>query len=272
MATMSLCLNTSTIKPQPMLEKIRLASRAGFEAIELWINDIYEYVGQGGEVRDIEIALADHGLTVPSMISARGWGEATDIEYPNALDEVKRRLEITTRLGAPWLVCSPPRSECSIDQVTRRYGDLLQLARQLGSAKPTFEYISFFRSVYSLDQAWQVVQALNDPDATLILDAFHNWNSCSSIELLRSVPVGMISHYHIDDADPKIPPREQTDPNRVMIGDGAIDLVAELRILKEIGYAGAISLELFNQELWERPPLEVLQMGRERMLALIDQI
>ena len=50
----TLCLNTSTIKPQSMLEKIRLTAEAGFPAIELWINDIYEYVGQGGEVRDIE--------------------------------------------------------------------------------------------------------------------------------------------------------------------------------------------------------------------------
>jgi len=39
--TYALCLNTSTIKPQPLLEKVRLAAEAGFDGIELWINDIY---------------------------------------------------------------------------------------------------------------------------------------------------------------------------------------------------------------------------------------
>ena len=63
------CLNTSTIKTTGILEKIRVTSEAGFDAIELWINDIYEYIGRGGEVRDIESALGDHGLTVPCMIA-----------------------------------------------------------------------------------------------------------------------------------------------------------------------------------------------------------
>ncbi len=264
------CLNTSTIKPQPLLDKIRLTSQAGFAAIELWINELYEFVGQGGEIRDVEQALADYGLSVPSMISARGWGEAIEVEYPLALDEVKRRLELTARLGAPWLVCSPPRTTCDLDQVTRRYKDLLELSRRIGGAKPTFEYISFFDSVYRLDQAWQIVQDVADRDATLILDAFHSWNSESTREMLQAIPVEAISHYHIDDAAPDIPPRSQTDPDRVMVGEGVIDLHAEVRMLKEKGYAGAISLELFSRELWERDPLEVLQVGRDRILELLE--
>ncbi len=72
-----LCLNTSTIRPQTLLEKIRLTSEAGFEGIELWINDVYEHVGRGGEVSDVEKALADHGLIVPCMIAILGLGEAS---------------------------------------------------------------------------------------------------------------------------------------------------------------------------------------------------
>jgi 2-keto-myo-inositol isomerase len=264
----TLCLNTSTIKPQPLLEKIRLTAEAGFEAIELWINDIYEFVGQGGEVRDIEKALADHGLPVLSMIAVRAWGEAIEIEYPIMLDEVKRRLEMCARLGAPWLVCSPPRMPCDFDQVARRYKDILKLGRQFG-VKPTFEYISFFESVFQLKQAWQIVQQVDDPDATLILDAFHSWNSNSTLDDLRQIPGDRISHYHIDDAHPEIMATKQMDPDRVMIGDGVIDLYAEIQVLRAIGYQGAISLELFNQDLWAQDPREVLKTGIERMRALL---
>lgn len=266
----TLCLNTSTIRPQPLLDKIRLTAAAGFEAIELWINDIYEFIGQGGEARDIEQALADHGLPVLSMIAARGWGEAIDVEYPLMLDEVKRRLELCARFGSPWLVCSPPRLSCDLDQIARRYQDILELGRQF-RVKPTFEYISFFGSVFQLKQAWQIVQQVDDPDATLILDAFHSWNSNSTLDDLRSIPGERISHYHIDDAHPTIPATRQTDPDRVMLGEGVIDLRAEIQVLREIGYQGAVSLELFNRQLWAEDPSEVLKTGIERMRLLLAE-
>ena len=57
---MKFCLNTSTIKPQPLLKKIELSGQAGYDGIELWINDVYDFIGRGGEVREVEQALADH--------------------------------------------------------------------------------------------------------------------------------------------------------------------------------------------------------------------
>jgi sugar phosphate isomerase/epimerase len=253
-----------------MLDKIRLTAEAGFPAIELWINDVYEYIGQGGEVRDIELALSDHGLSVPSMIALRGWAEAIDKEYPIVLDEVKRRMDLAARLGSKWIVCSPARELCDARQTTERYRKLLDLGRQRG-VSATFEYISFFESTYSLEQAWQIVQDADDPEATVILDAFHSWNSESSIDTLRGIPLERISHYHIDDAAHDIPPRQQLDPDRVMVGDGVIDLRAELGVLKAKGYDGAVSLELFNRDLWDRDPGEVLRTGRERIEQLLAE-
>jgi len=54
-----------------------------------------------------------------------------------------------------------------------------------------------------------------------------------------------------------------------MPGDGKIDLKAEIDIMREIGYRGTVSLELFNAELWERDPAEVLKIGYERMQELL---
>ena len=54
-----------------------------------------------------------------------------------------------------------------------------------------------------------------------------------------------------------------------MIGDGVIDLRSEIQVLREIGYEGAISLELFNQKLWSQDPSEVLKIGIDRMRGLL---
>ncbi len=263
-----LCLNTSTIQPQPLLEKIRLAGEAGFAGIEIWLNDIYQHIGRGGEVRDIEQALSDHGLIVPCTIALRAWGEASPLEYPLLLDEARRRMELAARLGSPWIVCSPPREACEAAQIQDRYRDLLEIGRQIG-VKPTFECISFFGSISRLDQAWQIVRQVDDPDATLVLDAFHTWNGGGPPDVLRQIPANRISHYHFNDAARDIPAGRQTDPDRVMPGEGAIDLAAEVRVLREIGYQGTVSLELFNRRLWQQDPAEVLRAGIERMRAVL---
>ena len=48
------CLNTSTIRPTPLLEKIRVAGRAGYQAIEPWNDEIDEYLKQGGTIAELQ--------------------------------------------------------------------------------------------------------------------------------------------------------------------------------------------------------------------------
>ena len=44
-----LSLNTSTIRPVSLMEKIEAAANAGYDAIELWINEIEKYEQDGGQ-------------------------------------------------------------------------------------------------------------------------------------------------------------------------------------------------------------------------------
>jgi len=263
------CLNTSTIRPCPLIDKIRVAAEAGYQGIELWINDIYEYIGRGGEARDVQQALADYGLIVPCMIALRNWGEPIGPEYELALAECRRRMELAARFRSPYVVATPPREPCPADQLRDRYRDLLAIGREVG-VKPTFEYICFFASARSLADAWQVVRTIDDEDATLLLDSFHNFNTQSTLGQLTEIPLERISHYHVSDGGRNKPAGQQADPDRVMPGEGAADLVAEVRHLKSRGYRGTVSLELFNRELWERPPLEVAKLGLERLRALFE--
>ena len=266
---MKYCLNTSTIKPQALLDKIILTGEAGYDGIELWLNDVIEHVARGGEVSDVESALNDHGLIVPSVIAMRQWGDFEGWEHQLVLEEARRRFALGARLGSPFIVVTPPMESTERSHLPERYRELLEIGREEG-IRPTFEYISFFKSVNNLGQAWEIVKEVDDRDATLILDAFHTWNSDSTLEQLLEIPVDSISHYHIDDAHPDKPPKTQTDPDRVMLGEGQIDLEKEVGILKEKGYDHTVSLELFNSELWTADPAEVLRVGLDRMKTLFE--
>ena len=105
---MKICLNTSTIKPVPLLEKIKLVGETGYDGIELWLNDVWEFVARGGEVSEISQALEDHGLIVPSVIAMRQWGDFEGWEHQLVLDEARRRFALGARLGASYIVATPP--------------------------------------------------------------------------------------------------------------------------------------------------------------------
>ena len=268
---MKLSLNSSTIKPTPLLEKIRVAGEAGYQGIELWAVELYEHVGRGGEISDVEKALADYGLEVPCFIAVRSWGETEGREYNLALDEVRRRFELANRLKCPLVVCTPPLEQPGFGHLHTRYQDLLEIGDQAG-VTAVLEYLSFFASLNNIPDTVSVLEKVDHPKKCTILDSFHTWNNRSSQSDIENLPLEWISHYHIDDAHPGIPRYEQLDPNRVMIGDGVIDLKSELSLLKRKGYDKWLSLELFSQDWWDKDPLETAKVGYERMVELVDEV
>jgi len=86
--------------------------------------------------------------------------------------------------------------------------------------------------------------------------------------LLGRIPAEHLSHFHINDAHPTINCCEQTDPDRMMLGEGPIDLESEFEMLHKIGYKGSVSLELFNVDLWQQNPLAVAQQGYQSLSDL----
>ena len=63
-----------------------------------------------------------------------------------------------------------------------------------------------------------------------------------------------------------------SDANRVYPGDGVAPLTQILRDLFATGFAGALSLELFNRTYWEQDAVTVARTGLEKMKAAIAAV
>src|ERR1044071_7784731 len=111
-------LNTSTIQPAGLLEKIRSAQEVGYDAIELWVTDVEAYLAAGHPLTDVQHALDDAGLVRPSMIFLKGWCESDPKLLAEGLDICRRRLEIAQKLEVQRMVAGPPPGKVSIPQVT----------------------------------------------------------------------------------------------------------------------------------------------------------
>ena len=269
MSPFQYCLNASTIRPTPILDKIRIAGETGYSAIELWHDDIEAYVAGGGKLSDLRKALDDQGLELPTTIYLAGWCDTTGAEHPAALDQIKKRLADAASLGAIYSIASPAGGKVDVALAARNYAELLTLGLSMG-VKPAFEYLGFVEQINTIESALEIITLSGHPAATVIVDPFHNFRgggSFSSLSLLRGDQIA-ISHFN---DTPSSPPRlEQHDHSRVMPGEGHLDLKQWVSLLRKQGYSRWLSLELFREDLWARDPKEVAKIGLDSMKAIVE--
>lgn len=262
-------LNSSTIRPTPILEKIAIAGETGYQAIELWHDDIDLYLGQGGTLRDIRRAVEDAGLEVPTTIFLKGWWDTTGAEYAEAMTEIRRRLNQSAEVGAKYAIAGPPLGPVDLNRGAEQYARLVDVGLEFG-VRPVFEYLGFAQQVNTIEVALEVIEKSGHPEATIVIDPFHCFRGGGPIESIGKLRADRIAISHFNDS-PGSPPREQQhDPDRVMPGEGIVDLGLYLRKLREIGYDRWISLELFRPDLWQQDPREVARVGLEKMRAVVE--
>jgi len=263
------CLNTSTIRPIPLLEKIRIAGRAGYQAIEPWNDEITTYLNDGGTISELKKSLNDAGLGVVSVIALHGWITASPAEYSAVLDDCRRRMEQALEIGSPSIVASPPQEVVDLDRATRRFGDLLDMGKRIG-VLPSMEFLGFVDGIKNVAGAWAIASGTGDPQAKIVADVFHMIRGGGSVDDLLLVPGDRMSCFHINDLPAHPDPLIQRDGDRVMVGEGIADLPRVIANLRAIKYRGPISLELFNPALWAKDPYEVVKMGLDRIRSLVE--
>jgi sugar phosphate isomerase/epimerase len=264
------CLNTSTIRPTPLLEKIRLAGEAGYSAIEPWNDEITAYLEQGGSLPELKRALGDAGLRVVSVIALHGWITSDGAEHARVLDDCRRRMSQAADLGSSYIVASPPQGVVDLGRATERFAELLEIGKGIG-VKPSMEFLGFVDGIKDVAGAWAIASGAGDPRATVVADVFHMIRGGGRVDDLLQLPGDRLANFHINDVPAQPDPLTQKDEDRVMVGDGIADLPRVIANLRSIGYRGPLSLELFNRELWSLDPASVIRRGIERIRELVGE-
>jgi sugar phosphate isomerase/epimerase len=270
MSRFQYCLNASTIRTTPVLEQIRTAAAAGYKAIELWHDHLDEHLQAGGSLQDVRKAIDDHGLVVPTTVYLAGWFQPAGPEHELALNEVKRRLEQAAIIGAQFAIAGPPPGKADRELGARHYAELLEIGKSFG-VRPAFEYLGFVDDINTIDDAIDILVRSQHPDATIVVDPFHCHRGGGPIQSITKLRPDQIAISHFNDCPAQPPASLQQDADRVLPGDGILDLSTWCSQLTEIGYNGWLSLELFREDLWNQPPLQVAKIGLEKMQAVAEQ-
>ena len=102
-----------------------------------------------------------------------------------------------------------------------------------------------------------------------LVDPAHMFGARQRNEDIDGIAGGRVFGAHIDDF-PAGDPAVLVDDDRVMPGDGAIDLIGFCRHTVAAGYSGAIEVELFNPQIRLGDPLQVAIEAREKTEAVIS--
>lgn len=263
MPTFIPCINSITLKQASLQDKIRLAAANGYGAIELWNDELTAHTNGGGNLNDVLKMAHDAGLQVPNIIAVHGWINARGADRDKAFDEVEQRMDQAAQVGAPFITASPSMGEIDLDLAAENYRALLDLGEQHG-VRPALEYLGFMPGLKDIKTAAAILEKADHPDSTVVHDFFHMYNGGSSVEDLRLIPAEKIAMVHLDDAPATKEIGTYADADRVWPGDGAIQIREMCAVLKEIGYTGYLSLELFNPEYWDIDAEEAARTGAEK--------
>lgn len=268
------CFNTSTIRGQklPFPRKLEAIARAGFRAIEPWLDEMQQYIKEGGTATDLRKRLEDLGLSIESAIGFHEWIVDDDARRKAALEQAKRDMDFIAQLGGKRIAAPPAgateNSDLDLRKAAERYRALLELGVSTGVV-PQVELWGFSKSLCRLGEVSYIAIESGHPDACMLLDVYHLYKGGSDPNGLKLVAGAGMHVMHLNDYPAEPSRAEITDAARVYPGDGVAPLKTIFRTLRDNGFRGLLSLELFNRDRWQEDALLVCRTGFEKMQSAV---
>jgi sugar phosphate isomerase/epimerase len=227
---------------------------AGFRHVELWFPKLKEL---GLAPPAVATRLRDAALTPVSACAAGNvlWRGAPG--PGERRDELSRHFALAEALGVPrFVIFDYVEATPSHDDHAVAAERLVALAEIAAShrVRIALEFIARSRLLGSLGTALQVLRQAAQPNVGLCLDTFHFYAGVSKLEDLDELRTGEVEHVHFHDVPRSVPRELLVDADRIPPGTGVIPLTNVVDALRRIGYAGALSVELFDPAIQKSDP------------------
>ena len=270
------CLNTSTIRGNNLdiAAEIAVAAKAGYGAIEPWVSELDAYTAKGGTLKDLRQRIADAGLTVEDAIAFNSWLDDDDTRRTASMERLKVDMDKVAQIGGTRIATPPGNSRgaapVSLDNAAKYYRAALELGEQMG-VQPLCELWGQHAVLGPLSHGAYVAVAAGRPDASLLLDVFHLYKSGTPSASLRQINGAALHVLHVNDYPAAADSSTLSDANRLYPGDGVAPYGQIFRDLRDSGFRGVLSLELFNREYWSRSAEENAKAGLEKTRAAVKK-
>ena len=241
-------LNLVLLNGEPE-EKLRAARAAGFDQVEIWREDVQASTPQLAKQLQL-------GFTNVQVL--RDFTGAPDRERQQKREELRQFIQIAQTIGCDTIQApASTREDCVAARIDE---DLRWLASEAArfNMRIMYEPMAWCSVDNTLPLAWERLQRLDQPNIGLVVDLFHICALGGDASQLDGIPADRIYEVQLCDMA-EMPPQEKQPLSeyarhqRLLPGDGIIEVERFVDKLKSAGYSGPVGIEVFNDELKAQP-------------------
>lgn len=233
-------------------EAAQLAAGAGFAGV-----DIYSVTAlKHGLDRTLQI-LAQHHL-LPAAMDFPVEFRQDEASFEKGLRDLPAAASFAAALACPRMTAHVPASSDKPKPDERKiYLERLQACAEIlahSKVRVGLEFLGplHLRNSRQYEFIWRMDEMLAfaeecGPCFGILLDSWHWHHAGATVEDILAAGKERIVHVHLNDAA-RLPPEEVRDNERLLPGEGVIDLRGFLQALKAIGYQDALSVEVFGRD------------------------
>ncbi len=242
------------------------------DAVDLWLGHA-ERVLETGSPESLRDLVAASGVKVVAASYQGGLVTADGAAGEAHWTLFRHRLELCHGLFIPVLVVAgdafAPLSTTDLGAMAANLATAAGLAGEAG-VKLALEFDARASFPNNLQSAVALVDQVGHPALGLCLD-WHHFTMGPS----KEADLGLLSAanlFHVQLSDVADVPREMaSDAERILPGEGSSSPQPLLTRLADIGYRGAVSVELMNPALWHVPPRQFGEVAMTALRRLLGQ-
>jgi 4-hydroxyphenylpyruvate dioxygenase len=253
-------------------DKLGAAAAAGFDGIEIFEPDL---LASPWSPAELAARCADLGLSIDLYQPFRDLDSTSPERFARNVRRADRKFDVMAALGTSTvLVCSSVGTDAvaDLDLLAEQLATVAERAAQRG-LRIAYEALAWGRQVSTWDRSWEAVRRADHPALGLCLDSFHVLSRGSDPAGFAAVPADKLFFLQLADAPQlRMDVLQWSRHHRLFPGQGAFDLPAFLAAVLDAGYAGPLSLEVFNDVFRQADPRRTAVDAMRSLLWLEERL
>ncbi len=272
---MFLALNSILVNGQVgWPEFARLAAKTGFPGTDVMLKPAMQAGAEATRALFAELKIR------PAVIDFPVEFRKDDATFRDGLAKLGEQAQFAASIRCPRMVTyimsssDTPKAELR-SLYKQRFTECAKVLAE-SNVRLGLEFLGplHMRKQFKYEFIWRMSEMLElakdcGPNVGLLLDVWHWHHSGGTTQDIVNAGRERIVHVHFNDA-PNLPPEQIRDNQRLLPGEGVINLTAFLQALQKIGYRDALSVEVFGRTK-DILPEEAAKAGLDASLAVFKK-
>ncbi len=267
-----LAINSVSTIRAGLADSLAAYHAAGFRNVEFPVHHVRDYLAQGHDLVEVRGLLERYDMrciggfdTIVECFSPseqRARNHARIVEAAEFLAELGGSRMVVGTDGPAGLPADPVGEMAAVFAV-------VAAAIEHTGVTLCIEF-NWSPLVKTLRMAADIARRAGAERVGVVFDPAHYYCTPTKFAELNAANVALIKHVHVDDMRDLHPELSHCNSDRVLPGDGILDLPAILGQIERHGYDGFFSIELFNEDLWALPAGEAARRMYQSLLPLCE--